>query len=101
MQAFDNANETLLGQYPLPENEIAQLNTDIAPIGWVLDESEGTYYIAENGDWLLSYFGRHLPDDWNMFLNQRKSETVERFSEDAGMLITWDALRQRIIFWLI
>ena len=99
MEAFDDSKDTLLDQYPLPARTVSQLNSEMAAIGWVLGESEGTYYIAETGDWMLSRFGKYLPEDWKLFLRQREMEISEKFSEDAGLLISWDELRERIIFW--
>lgn len=66
---------------------------------WHRRETEGSYYVGETGTWLRSRFGRLLPPSWNEYLRQREIEIKEGFSEDAGLLISWEQLRLRITFW--
>ncbi|MBU1109959.1 MAG: hypothetical protein KKB51_24975 [Candidatus Riflebacteria bacterium] len=88
-----------LCEYPIPDNLIDDINAKLYMAGWEIIESEGSYSIGENSNWLLENFSSSLPKDWQKFLQQRKNEIENKFSEDARLLITWDELRNRIIYW--
>ncbi|MDH5434272.1 MAG: hypothetical protein OEY19_10035 [Gammaproteobacteria bacterium] len=74
-------------------------NKKISVVGWKLRMSEGDFYIGEDSSWLFLNFQDFLPNTWKVYFSQRKIEIEEGFSEDAGLLISWEKLRSRIIFW--
>lgn len=75
------------------------LRSKVQAVGWDLFETEGILYIGETGAWFLERFSRILPQDWNVYLRRRQIEIQERFSEDAGLTISWEDLGGRIVFW--
>ncbi len=99
MHSYEKSIEDYLSNYPLPQQEESKLVSKLSKAGWKLDESEGMYYVGEDGEWLLKEFGSILPEDWNKYLQQRTKEVKKQFSEDAGLLISWEELRDRIIYW--
>jgi hypothetical protein len=99
MHAYEKSIEDYLSNYPLPRQEESKLASKLSKAGWKLDESEGMYYVGEDGEWFLKEFGSILPEDWNKYLQQRTKEVKNQFSEDAGLLISWEELRDRIIYW--
>ena len=81
------------------ENSLKKIKKEINKVGWKIYAEEGALWIDENGSWFIENFGNSLPDDWKKFLQQRKKEKNEGFEVDAVMLIPWDELRLRIIYW--
>lgn len=81
------------------ENSLKKIKKEINKVGWKIYAEEGALWIDENGSWFIENFGNSLTDDWKKFLQQRKKEKNEGFEVDAVMLIPWDELRLRIIYW--
>lgn len=83
------------------KNDYAQIVIDLEKYvnsGVIFYQSEGDWYLAENPDFLdeLSNLFSGELKDYLIFL---ASEYKERLAEDAGLLISWNNLRQRIIRW--
>ena len=85
--------------YPMEAKKEKVLRSKLNQVGWDLFETEGTYYIGENGKWFLDRFNAVLTKPLMQYLTQRRLEVRERFSEDAGLLITWEDFLRRIEFW--
>ncbi len=90
-----------LWQNEIPETveDVVKMNSKLKRVGWRLRESEGDYYIGEDGSWLLSEFGKYLSPSWIAYLARREIEIEEGFSDDASLAISWEDLRERITFW--
>jgi len=80
------------------ENE-DKLDAQLAVAGWRVASSEGNYYIAEVAGWADKALKDALPPSYKKYLELRSKEIAQGFSEDAGLLITWEELRTRIIAW--
>lgn len=76
-----------------------ELNKKLAPAGWRIASTEGNYYIAEAAEWPLTALNEALPPSYKRYFELRSKEIAQGFSEDAGLLITWEQLRSRIISW--
>jgi hypothetical protein len=85
--------------YPMAPKREKELKEILRRAGWDLRETEGSYYVGESGAWIIDRFRPVLTKRMLQYLQQRKIEISEGFSEDAMLLITWDKLRGRITFW--
>jgi len=72
---------------------------ELAPLGWRYVESEAGAHVADGNDWLVRRVGVKLPAAYREYLTLRMRDVAEGFSEDAGLLITWQSLRERIRRW--
>lgn len=61
--------------------------------------SEGMAYASENTEALAGLFERYLSAAMRRFLDIRRAEEEEGYTEDAGLLISWDQLAERIARW--
>jgi hypothetical protein len=61
--------------------------------------TEGTYYFDVTYDYFYNNFKDRVSPGIKEFLDIRKDELKQGFSEDAGMLITFDDLYQRVKRW--
>jgi hypothetical protein len=91
-------NDTIdsLGINETNENK---MNKSLFTIGWCVKSTEGSYYIGESAGWFGTKFQEVLTEPYKEYLHFRSKEIREGFSEDAGLLISWDQLRYRIITW--
>lgn len=67
--------------------------------GLALRGSECQFYIAENFDFQYKEFSKYLSPEWQEYLKYRAKESREGYLEDAGIIIPWDEIRNRLIFW--
>ncbi|MCX5858916.1 MAG: hypothetical protein NT056_03305 [Proteobacteria bacterium] len=105
---FDALNKSIKnGSYLGPnydEEEIdkskeKKINSHLSKVGWTLKESERMFYVGESGGWFENKFAKILTQPYREYFNLRSKEINEGFSEDAGLLISWEQLRNRIIKW--
>jgi hypothetical protein len=61
--------------------------------------TEGNYYFDMPSDYLYKNFENRVSDGVKAYLYLRKGELAAGFSEDAGLLISFDALYRRIKQW--
>ena len=95
-------NGNYLSNYSLAKRDVskeAQINSFLSKAGWTLKESEGILYIGELGGWFEKKFEIILTQPYKQYLELRSNEIVEGFSEDAGLSISWEQLRNRITKW--
>ena len=97
--SYFNAQEDngLAGIYE--EAEISAYNRKLAIAGWELGSTEGTYYVQQESNWIRDSFDEVAPNDWREYLHQRAEELSAEFTHDAFLLIPFDDLRKRIVFW--
>ncbi len=94
-----SVEEKLNEKYPLSSKKEKKFKTEFKKIGLRLDEGEGMYYVEADSAWFLKEFSKGLPTEWTSYLKQWDHEAQYAFSEDGVMLISFEALRKRIIFW--
>jgi hypothetical protein len=61
-------------------------------------QSEGDWYLQPHAEWLVKA-AHWLPGPLAEYLAFRLRESTEVVEEDAGLMMTWDELRQRIGRW--
>lgn len=61
--------------------------------------TEGMFYIDVEPDYFLGIFDKHVSNGLNAYLIQRKVELIEGFSEDAGLIISFDQVYDRVLKW--
>jgi hypothetical protein len=99
LSSYNSNNNVNNWQYPLADSEKRTIDLSLSKAGWSLKESEGMYYIGESGGWFENTFELILTDTYRKYLIIRTKEIQEGFSEDAGLLISWEQLRERISLW--
>lgn len=67
--------------------------------GSELLQSEGFYYIDQRSDYFQSIFREDASSEMKEYLEIRSKELKEGFSEDAGLLITFEQLYNRVVTW--
>jgi len=91
--------EKLNEKYPLSEKKEKMYKDQLHEVGLIISQSEGMYYVEADSAWFLKEFDSSLSDEWKKFLKQNSYETKNSFAEDAVLLISFEELRKRIIFW--
>ena len=87
---------------PIPEepvNELDVLRKKLNENGMVILEAEGTFYIDEKADYLYEAFSPYVSEPIKKLLDIRKNEMQKGFAEDAGLLITFEEVGERIRKW--
>ena len=79
--------------------EIEAFNENLKAAGLDLCMSEGMYYFDVTYDFFYNNFKDRVSPDLAEYLNIRKDELKQGFSEDAGMLISFEELYQRVKRW--
>jgi hypothetical protein len=75
------------------------LTKSLAQVGWTVKVSEGDYYLGELPNWFATEFKEILTPAYREYFRLRSQEIRQGFAEDAGLLISWEQLRKRIITW--
>lgn len=79
--------------------EREKLKKSLSSQGMTLLMSEGSYYIGEDSNFLSDTFASQLSPALREFLTLRSRELKKGFAEDAGLIITWNELADRIAAW--
>lgn len=79
--------------------EIDNLKSNLKTCGMALFSTEGNYYIDVVFDYFYNNFQHRVSDGLKAYLDIRKDELKQGFSEDAGLVISFEELYQRIIKW--
>ena len=88
-----------IGGFPIEDSEINKLNLSLSKAGWVVKDSEGYYYLGELAGWFESRFENILTPNYKEYFYLRSKDIRKGFSEDAGLMISWEQLRKRISTW--
>ncbi len=99
LESYDRKSDVGNWNYPISDSKKLKFNSSISKVGWTLKESEGIYYIGESGEWFQKKFKTIFTESYSKYLSLRLKEIKEGFSEDAGLLISWEQLRKRIVLW--
>ena len=87
------------GYATLDSGAADSLRRYLAPRGLLPQTSEGMLFATANTARLAELFERFLSPPLRGFLSLRRAEESEGFSEDAGLLISWDRLGERVAAW--
>ncbi|MGZ3884812.1 MAG: hypothetical protein ACXVPQ_02885 [Bacteroidia bacterium] len=79
--------------------ELKAFKNNLKACGIDIFSSEGMYYLDVIPDYFYTNFKNQVSEGTAGFLDIRKDEMKEGFSEDAGMLISFEQLYQRIKRW--
>jgi len=79
--------------------ELTNFRKNLEMCGIDIFSSEGMYYLDVIPDYFYNNFSNRVSESISEFLVIRKGELKEGFSEDAGMLISFEDLYQRVKRW--
>jgi len=99
VEAYNHRHEQEIAQIPFDERAVAAYNQQLAVAGWELGSTEGTFFVQPDENWMRTTFDAIMPTDWREFFLQRSKEMKEEFTHDAVILIPFDEIRKRIIYW--
>ena len=85
--------------YDTINTEKLEFNKSLDICGLTLLNSEGSYYVDARYDYEYDLFHDRVSPALTEFLKIRKKELKEGFSEDAGMLISFNQLYDRVVIW--
>ena len=86
-------------EYPRSLKEAKKYKAQLNKVGLGIHQNEGYYYAIADSAWFLQEFGTFLSDDWKKYLKQCEHEEKNQFTDDAAVMISWEALRERVVFW--
>jgi hypothetical protein len=100
-EIFWNNQELInkLNNHKNDDIQVQQLKTTLDQNGLRLSKTEGGFYIDEKPEYLYNNFKSFVSRAISEFLLIRSKELEEGFSEDAKLLISFQALGDRIIKW--
>ena len=75
------------------------LKNSLAKNGLKISMTEGFAYLDEQPDYIEKNFTPYLNTSYKVYYKQKTIENKEGFTEDAGLVISYDKLRTRIEFW--
>ena len=79
--------------------ELNSFKNNLATCGLAIFSSEGMYYLDVIPDFFYANFKNRVSEGVAEYLNIRKDELEQGFSEDAGMLISFSELYGRVKRW--
>lgn len=80
------------------EKKTKELEKHFKKMGLILTSMEGCFYVEEDNNFTIQNFGKFLSPSWREYFALRVKEN-NRFVNDGSLIISWDELRQRIIYW--
>jgi len=94
---YEQLVEQLNDNRKTPELEAFQDNIKFCGID--IFSSEGMYYFDVANDYFYNNFKNRVSAGLKDFLNIRKEEMKQGFSEDAGLLISFEDVHKRVVKW--
>jgi hypothetical protein len=79
--------------------EVKALKEKLTANGLGLYMTEGNFYVDALPDYLYENFSQYVSPSIKEFLRLRKDELAAGFSEDAGLVISFEELGERVINW--
>jgi hypothetical protein len=79
--------------------ELSAFQSNLSFCGIGIFSTEGNYYLDVLPNYFFDNFKNRVSDGTKAYLNIRKQELAEGFTEDAGLLITYKQLYQRVKNW--
>lgn len=81
------------------DSETAAFELFLKSFGIGLFMTEGTFYLDVKPDYFVSIFNGKVSKGLDAYLNLRAQELKEGFSEDAGLLVSFEQLYERVQKW--
>lgn len=99
--SLDTKYKNLIEQLDKDSNtvELNSFRNNLKACGIGIFTTEGMYYLDVIPDFFYNSFKNRVSDGVAEFLNIRKDELKQGFSEDAGMLISFEDLYHRVKRW--
>jgi hypothetical protein len=99
--SLDTKYKTLIEQLDKDSNtvELKSFKNNLKACGIDIFSTEGMYYLDVIPDFFYKNFKNRVSEGVAEFLNIRKDELKQGFSEDAGMLISFEDLYSRVKRW--
>ncbi|AZA83801.1 hypothetical protein C1637_13805 [Chryseobacterium lactis] len=92
---YDSESES----YKLPEN-VKKLSAELKKTGLEFREvGEGMTEIWTIPGYYSSIFKNKVTPDYNAYISQTDKESESNYAADAGLIITWEELGDRLMFW--
>ncbi len=88
----------LMDDKPTP-SRVKNFTNNLAACGIGIFQTEGNYYLDMQSGYLYNNFAYRVSDGVKAYLYIRKGEMAAGFTEDAGLLISFDALYGRVKQW--
>lgn len=86
-------------QYNLPEN-VKKITAELKTAGLEFREvGEGMTEIWTIPGYYSSLFKNKLTPDYTVYIRQTDKESESNYAADAGLIVTWEELGARIMFW--
>ncbi len=101
--SLDTKYKFLIDQLDKDSNtvELKYFKNNLQSCGLDIFSSEGMYYLDVEPNFFYNNFKGRVSDGVKEYLNIRKDELKQEFSEDAGMLISFEDLYLRVKRWEI
>ncbi len=99
LSAYEKKSRVGGWEYPAADSDRLEFEQTIASAGWSLRESEGIYCLGEKPGWFEERFNTILTRPFKRYVRIRAEEIHHGFARDAGLLISWEQLRERIATW--
>jgi hypothetical protein len=106
--AMNNLTDSLYSKYPVTMKKFEENKSDqgtqnfeayLKLFGMGLFMTEGMYYLDVDPDYFTTIFDKKVSRGLNDYIVQRRQEMIEGFSEDAGLVITFDQVYNRVAKW--
>lgn len=106
--AVNSLTDSLYSRYPVTMKKLEENKNDrqtqdfeeyLKLFGVGLFTTEGMYYLDVDPDYFLNIFDKKVSRGLNDYLVQRRQEMIEGFSEDAGLVITFEQVYNRVVKW--
>lgn len=106
--AVNSLTDSLYSRYPVTMKKMEENKSDrqtqdfeeyLKLFGVGLFTTEGMYYLDVDPDYFLTIFDKKVSKGLNDYLVQRRQEMIEGFSEDAGLVITFEQVYDRVVKW--
>lgn len=91
--------EVLRSPGEIKDENIKRVLNIVKENGFSTYQSEGDLYLEPDSDFYLKKFEKNMSDNMRLFLNLELVEVRHHFAHDAGLMITWDELADRIENW--
>ena len=99
LEEYVNYYDSESNSYKFPEN-IKKLSTELKKGGLEFTEvGEGYTEIWSGPDHYFSIFKNKVTPDYNAYIGQLAKESEGLYQADAGIVIPWNELGERTIFW--
>lgn len=99
VDAYNDLHQHEIAMIPYEASALAAYNQRIAVAGWELGTIEGSFFVQTDDNWIQTTFDAIMPVDWREYFLQLSKELREEFTHDAFILIPFDEVRKRIIYW--